>query len=376
MLIDVSSSYKMILTEPHLLVTLTIASLTTFSVLALTGLLYGKKFRKYMYGIAHGLKTFVEDLAMLIFTVSFLLFMSLPYGLMLFVRWGLQLYCKLRWGSLGSLVEGNDSCGVVDNPKSLQIIKSLKVLQGDCSLDKIRDRCAKTVGRTDDKGNYVFPKFYQRLDKIWGFYVWKPSNFDINYHMRYLDEKNPHKLVTEAEALDTVSKLSNIGFEPDRANWEILFIPNFIYDYELELDESKRVKKGGLIIRIHHGIGDGFSLMKLIMHNMVDKEENYVAPNPHARPGQKESSWWYKIAVFIYLIFKSPRAMYKGILLKDLNPLHNPKVKILGEKVAYWSDPIDVPWLKEVKNKLGSGMSTILLSAFTGSCRDYMIQEV
>lgn len=193
----------------------------------------------------------------------------------------------------------------------------------------------------------------------------------MNHHVRYVDGMDENtKSVSETKALEIVSKMSNVPFDEHRGLWEILVIPKFHYDKDE--GAKNRGDKFAILIRISHGIGDGFSFLKLVMRDMAGVDaERYVPPSK-----QSMSSFLYKTCVFWYLFFKTPRAFYNEMRLKDTNPLHNPEIKISGEKIHLWSEPINIEWLKNLKKELGTGMSTILLESLSGACRSYIVQQV
>ena len=318
-------------------------------------------------GILRSFKIAIEDLLLLLLTASWILFLGAPYGALMLWRGLLWLYLKLRYGPLGEPVRGLDIIGMMDSPKSRQILKSLKVLEGECELEDLRARCEKSMARRFDNGRLVYRKFYQRLDRCGGYLCWKPSNFDINHHVRYaghLTEDSPS--MSESEALELLGKISNEEFEPGRAPWEILVIPRFHYDNESD-DVENAVKKMALFIRIHHGIGDGFSLLKFILKDMAG-EEDFAIPSLK----KQKRSWLYGVAVVLFFFFRGPRHFYWEMSAKDENVLHNAATAPSGKKSLTWSEQISLDFLKQTKSKLKSGMSTIMLSALAGSLKKYM----
>ncbi len=157
-------------------------------------------------------------------------------------------------------MDGNDIIGTIDEPNSKQVIMSLKVLQRPYDLEEFRSRCVKSMSRRDNRGNLVFPKFHQYLDTIGGYYCWKPAKFDINHHVRIMDGVDPDKILCETEVMDLLSQHANKPFAKERAPWEILIIPHFIYNKEAAAASTDDADKFGMVIRIHHGVGDGFSV--------------------------------------------------------------------------------------------------------------------
>lgn len=156
------------------------------------------------------------------------------------------------------LVDGLDIIGTIDEPNSKQVIMSLNVLKGQYDLEEFRSRCEKSVSRIDNRGKLMFPKFHQFLDTIGGYYCWKPAKFDINHHVRIMDGVDPDKVFSETEVMDLLSQHANKPFAKERAPWEILLIPHFMYNKEATSTGTS--DKFAMVLRIHHGIGDGFSV--------------------------------------------------------------------------------------------------------------------
>lgn len=277
-------------------------------------------------------KRHLEDAFLFVFTATWLFLAGLPYGCLLFWRWANLLYIRIRWGLLTDLVDGYDIIGTIDEPTSKQVIMSLKILQGPFDLQEIRSRCEQTVCKRDNRGKLMFPKFHQFLDTIGGYYCWKPAKFEIDHHVRIMDEVDPDKIVTESEAMGKLSQIANQDFAVGRAPWEILIIPRFVYNKDV--DSVDETDKFGMVIRIHHGMGDGFSLMKLIMREMSGEDpEKY---SPPVKDLGKPWPWWYRIFAFFYMLYYSPRCFYKEMSVKDSNPLHNALTKMSGEKCIAW----------------------------------------
>jgi hypothetical protein len=360
----------LVLNELLLYLCLSLTSLFTAIVASKTLLTY----QKHLNGILKLLKLHLEDWILFLFTAAWLISLNVPYGCCVLWRWSVAIYMKLQYGRLGDIATGLDSAGSVDIECSRQIIKTLKILQGKCDLKTLRERVEATVCRRDPlTGYFVHPKFHQYLSLCGGYPCWKPATYDITHHVRFIDGLDEQsKSVSESKTLQIVSKISNIPFEAKTGLWEVLVIPKFHYDHEDSLDENERDEKFAIIFRLSHGIGDGFSFLKLIMRDCAGADaEDYLPPSKPSK-----SPWWYKVFVFFYVIFKGPRSFYSEMKLKDCNPLHNPDIKVTGEKVHLWSEPISVEWLKELKQKVGAGMSTILLESLSGGCREYMMQKV
>jgi hypothetical protein len=351
-----------------LYVCVSVTSLVTALVASKTLLIYQKHFR-YVFRL---LKIHLEDWAMFWFTLAWLILVNQPYGIAVCYRCAMSFYIRVKYGKLGNIATGLDSAGSLDHPNSRQIIKSLMVLKGKCNIEELKESVLATVYKQDkETGELAHPKFHQYLDTCGGFYCWRPSNFDIDYHVKFVDGLDEDsESIGETELMELISKYSNQAFQEERALWEILVVPKV--HYKSEEENHHREEKFAIMVRISHGIGDGFSFLKLVMRDMAGAgEEEYSPPSNPSR-----SSWLRKICVFCYLFFKSPRAFYRDRVMGDVNPMHNPEIKLTGEKVHIWSDPIEVEWLKSLKKELGCGMNVMLLSTLSSACKKYMKSQV
>lgn len=326
-----------------------------------------------MYLYSRQIKTHLEDWFFFLFTLTWLLFVSQPYAILVLWRWSVNLYMRLRHGELGGVTTGADSTGSLDTPQSRQIIKSLKVLRGRCDITELRRRVQATACKLDPStGKLAHPKFHQYLQIVGGFYCWRPSKpLDMSHHVRFADGLDAcSDSIGEGKLLEIISNYSNTAFEEGRSLWEILVIPRIHYTHEEGMPGEEREEKFAILVRISHGIGDGFSFLKLVMRDLAGVDVPDYVP-PHKVGGV--SSWPRRICVFLYFLFKAPRSFYKELSFMDDNPLHGPGLEMSGTKFHAWSKPVDVGWLKELKTRLGTGMNTVLLNTLSTACRRYMM---
>lgn len=73
------------------------------------------------------------------------------------------------------------------------------------------------------------------------------------------------------------SQDSNRDIVPGRGMWDIIVIPKLHYKWE---EKAEKVEKFAILVRINHGIGDGFSFMKLVMREIAGEGAGkYVPPS-------------------------------------------------------------------------------------------------
>jgi len=355
------------------------------TVVVLVGLVTLIYYRKYIFpgivlNVSHWVRILVEDVGLLVSSLFWLSLCAVPHGLCILWKCVLYTYVKLKHGQLGDTLDSLDVIGVVENDDSPVIITSLKVLRGDCNLEELRARIEATVGKREASGRLVFPKFYQTLEDVTGHAVWRPAaQFDINHHVRFLDGLHASsESLSEAEAFRMISNVSKAKFRAGHSPWEILVIPKFHYDHETPsvgiVGGSQAEPKLAILIRIHHGIGDGYSLLKLIIRDTSlpsDPPVTCPVPGSGRAPGMP---LWKQCLVLIYLAIRSPRALWVELVSSDENPLFGRAHS--GKTVLVWSRPISIHFLKEVKQRTGVGLSTTFLTALMSSVRKYIVEVI
>lgn len=126
-------------------------------------------------------------------------------------------------------------------------------------------------------------------------------------------EGTESKVVTEKELLRLLSPLINKPFPPKQSPWEYLYIPNF-----LPLNESNTVSI--LVKRIHHSIGDGYSLMKsFIAYECGDSVDKFHSPKKEDRKMSNKLSMKEVVETARQLVM-IPYDLPKHLLTIDSNP--------------------------------------------------------
>ena len=116
----------------------------------------------------------------------------------------------------------------------------------DSKFDEtIKELILKNIEKTTE-----FHKLYQVLHHNLLFSYWKKvSKFDPNAHFIFIDKQ----INEEKEIFQMMSQEYNISFVKDQPKWVFYIIKNF------------QEQKGACILKFHHTIGDGISLLSFFL---------------------------------------------------------------------------------------------------------------
>ncbi|XP_068910507.1 uncharacterized protein [Tenebrio molitor] len=127
-----------------------------------------------------------------------------------------------------------------------------------------------------------------------------------------------------------------------------------------------------ILFRIHHSLGDGFSLITLLLRHLVDsrqKLETYVDLWTRSQPKKK----WF---AYLWTVLFGQAVVVLHHLFRpvDKNYLH--RRKLCGEKIIAWAAEKEeklVPLVKMIKNKSpGTRFSDVVLAAVSASLAEFL----
>ncbi|KAF2368230.1 O-acyltransferase WSD1 C-terminal [Trinorchestia longiramus] len=311
----------------------------------------------------------------------FLLATFLPILILGFVIFGITVQVvkqilKTKYGQTASKAEALDAIWGSETPQNRPFITAFITLTGEPSINKIRALIqARVLDRKDSSGNLLYRKFKQLLRVEYGYFIWKDaSNFDIRKHIKVWNhdgfnvrkyERNEKTNVENnfETAEDVVHRYVNMhGSKPmrgDRPKWEIILLQSDAYPHG----------KYSVVVRLHHSIGDGVSLMRLITDTLVDCSERAVLsatlrPRPHVG-----------VAGALFSACMMPLELAKAVLNSDENPLHGRPLS--GNKMYFMSRPVNLATVMNIRRATGCTVNDVLMSCvsaafsrtFTHRCR-------
>ena len=236
-----------------------------------------------------------------------------------------------------------DAATSIENPENASYIVSFSTIDGKLDIPfiivKIKERA------------FIHP-YYNKLKKLFkinlGVCYWQTDpNFCLDNHIEII-EKN---FQNNDEVYEFMTHhAGQERFPKNIPNWKIFILPN--------MPENK----GGLMMKIHHGMADGLSLMSYLLI-LGDSKEYDLVKMP------KISNWqWVIIYVlgFVELIKFSKKLNAKKV---DDNCFR--QIKLSGKKNCYYSSSFYLKILKTYAKTIGVSINDVILALMAKSLRNY-----
>ena len=283
--------------------------------------------------------------------VSFLLKLQFSYGFLAFFTLTVALFWLTRFILFRvfdiEIASASDMGTNIETPVNAAYIVSCCTIEDGLDipyiLSKIKERA------------FIHP-CYNKLKKIYktrfGVCFWQPvPKFFLDEHIEIIDKKfssydEVYEFMTHHVAHDP--------FPKDIPNWKIFILPNMPDNY------------GGLMMKIHHGLADGLSLMSyLLMLGESKKYEQVKIP--------KIRSWQW-IMIYVLGFFEMIKFIKKLNAKKPDNNRFR-QIKLSGKKNCYKSDSFDLNTLKTYAKTLDVSINDVLLALMAKSLRNYHIKK-
>jgi len=191
-------------------------------------------------------------------------------------------------------------------------------------------------------GNLIYPELKQKIVRKFGYNFWyNTSNFDLSNHIKYLNQREPERIITQSEMQELKAQFGTTGFHPDRSPWEVLLVPR----YEHETDPTIKCL---IIARFHHCLADGQSLIKLMERLGV---KNWKEPKLLPKNENKWKFFPKFIATLLRLLLEGPYTFWNIVLFNNddnqwiKTVMKNP----LNVSESQDTDPIHITILKKIK---------------------------
>ena len=242
----------------------------------------------------------------------------------------------------------------------------------DVELDKIYKFFHENVVlRQGQGGELQNPELQQTIVPWLGYLFWKwDRNFAMENHVHVY--KGPGKVegITEEDMPGIVKDLATKPFPVGRSPWDV-WVWN---DAKLEEDtgatgddDDGGKKKRLFLLRMHHSLGDGFSIMKLLVEDI----------HGTVMPGQNFESHNYKPELSVWQLSRTMvRAPYDMIRTAvhswDFNEWRLPEKKLTGWLHSALTNRVPVQRVKEIKRAHGTSFTAVIMAAFAGGIRNFM----
>lgn len=255
------------------------------------------------------------------------------------------------------------------------------------------------------------PKMFWLRKLELGYYYWSDlSDLTIEDYIRYLEYiplESDEQYIDEKKLRSLMSEINNrYLLRSHTASWEILV------GRQPLLDEKRNVLRFPVIFRVHHSLGDGVALLRLLLESIVDKEvpsrwkrlSNFKAMNLEYRIQQNANrflqqrsllekiyqkiptthqiyTWKRQQFHLLWTIFTAP-AFFHDVSARavDHNCIHASELS--NQKVVSWiheEEHSDTHWveiIKRTKQQLpGARFSDAFLTALSSSLQKYLSRK-
>ena len=255
----------------------------------------------------------------------------------------------------------------MEDSTNLMTITALMVLEGRLDFARLKEIIEDRLMAHD--------RFRQRVVESalpLGKPAWvEDEHFTLRYHLRKVALASPH----DQKALqDLVSDLMSTPLDRSRPLWQIHVVEEY-------------GDGTAIIIRLHHCIGDGIALVRLLF-SLTDEEPE--AP-PVVRKAGKAAAGGAR-SLPAALLNQGREALVNpdklaemvqsgasavNVLARLIQRPADPKTSFKGRvtitKKAAWSSPIPLDDVKRIGKAVGATVNDVLLAVATGAMRRYLI---
>uniref|UniRef100_A0A6E8W687 WS_DGAT_C domain-containing protein n=1 Tax=Anopheles coluzzii TaxID=1518534 RepID=A0A6E8W687_ANOCL len=223
---------------------------------------------------AYTFLTFLEFLALAPFLCTILLVFQL-------YRTVIGAVLKHRHGKhFKGLLDGADVVWAIEDQNSRGMINIMANVEepvatwttGESSMSAeilltLRKRISSRLMR-----NYrPHPKMFWKRNVELGYYFWSDqSELTVEDYIRYMDTMplaDGKRFIEEQQLRSLLSKINNRHLPADHtSSWEVLV------GRQPLLDKERNILQYPILFRVHHSLGDGVALMRLLLEAIVDKE--------------------------------------------------------------------------------------------------------
>ncbi|WP_289102836.1 wax ester/triacylglycerol synthase family O-acyltransferase [uncultured Marinobacter sp.] len=270
----------------------------------------------------------------------------------------------------------------MDTPENPMMISAVLMFEKPIDINRLK--------QTLEERFLKFRRFRQRIvDKGDRVYWEDDPLFDLDNHLhRIALPGNAGK--DELQALASDFNSSALDFR--RPLWQIHYIDNF---------------NGGcaLLVRIHHCIADGISLVRVLL-SLTDKSpearlkkiasKSKPAKKPEGTPASRflhrlvdsSQAGWQQAKLFLDSVRDEPNYPLKlattaGGIAADLvklalapfEPKTSLKQQLVGRKQVAWAEPLDLDDVKACAKILGGTVNDVLLCAATGALSRHFTEQ-
>ncbi|CAL8128546.1 unnamed protein product [Orchesella dallaii] len=224
-----------------------------------------------------------------------------------------------------------------------------------------------------ETGELLYEKFQQYPYRWSGFTFWKNTGekFSLHHHINY--HENRGEAITSEKLQELIEHLLNAPFAPDMSPWELHYVANYknTQDKETARGYSTEEPMFVLILRIHHVLGDGFSLLSAIVEGLGGQSLDAMKLALPQPPKQTFLERFCYIVSIPFCIFLETTYLFSRAYEKC-------PWKVSEDEKAWWqlygrSDLILVNDIKIIKNAFHVSFTSVLLAAISSGINQHLL---
>ncbi|GAB6021237.1 hypothetical protein CHUAL_003854 [Chamberlinius hualienensis] len=263
-----------------------------------------------------------------------------------------------------SMMTGEDALSGMDVNSNNCIINGMLLTKGRFAVEAMKDLILnKVINAVDSKKKPLFPKFTKCINLHADYLMWsEEANFNVDDHVRPYTGQPPKN---EPELKNLIAHLCNNPLPNNKSGWEILLIPlESQFDVPMESNSHIKVPQTCILIRLHHAIADGLSLVRLIVEELADNAGDFK---------QMLNQLTINLARFLYAFVFGPAIQCRQAVTKDRNLVHGPKLS--GMKIFDWTSAIKLSAVKDIKAATSSTVNDVIMSCLAAALRRYFVNQ-
>ncbi|CAG7721020.1 unnamed protein product [Allacma fusca] len=264
-------------------------------------------------------------------------------------------FAKIFRPDLDGFVDGQNSLHALKfSNKATTNIVICAILEGQIPLEIIRKNVQEKLFPSESPANLSYKVFKNTWTNFMGWAFWKRDlDFDFRNHIRDYDYEGKLAIpnpCNEEDFRNVLGKIVQAPWDRERSPWEILRVPNFLYN---------GCKNSMIVIRVEHVLGDGYSILDTI--KTITGSE---FPVPKLSLLSKKLSFWDKIGKFL----RTPYDLAENILMivESKSKFVN-QGRLETEEIVSIAPKVDVGLLKKIKNHFRVSYVSVTYAAIAGA---------
>ncbi|CAL8112299.1 unnamed protein product [Orchesella dallaii] len=252
----------------------------------------------------------------LVTLTTFVIFIGYPLGFIVFVpliiyRHVVEQLAQIIDPKFGKILKGLDAYLSAHTTYSSPTAVLLPVYYLEKPVD--RSELIKTFDENlikiqDQNGNLMYQRLRQKVVAKFGYHFWhNVDSFDLHHHIKFLDPSCPEQVFRQKDIMKLTCQLGRRPFDDNRSPWEIILIPSFEHEEDTTI-------KAALIMRFHHCLCDGFSVLKLLERIGVNAWKHSILGVASAKNGAKKNNPLFSLLTFLFFLIEAPYQVLKTFL--------------------------------------------------------------